>query len=146
MEKIIKQLTIIIAGGALALSFGCGIEDLIKDLREDLKDYAPYSLAGRTLHGTRTSHSGSFDTAGPFTLTFTDTAFTLVNTTGGTTETGTYTYSKTFTNAGTIVLTDPTEVGNVTYEISFTSDTASTYTATGSGELTGSETGIFHRN
>ena len=46
MEKIIKQFTIIIAGGAMALSFGCGIEDLIKDLREDLKDLCSLLIGG----------------------------------------------------------------------------------------------------
>ena len=105
MVKTIKQFTIIHLAAAMALSFGCGMPELIDDLRDELKDNAPYSMNGKILNGTRTYWSTGFLPDGSFTLTFTDTTFSLVNI-GGSTETGTYTYSNTF-NDERIVLSGP---------------------------------------
>ena len=55
MKQIIKPFAVVIASAAMALSFGCGMPELIDDLRSELNndtDFAPTSLAGKTFQGT----------------------------------------------------------------------------------------------
>ena len=148
MKKIIRQLTIVIAGGAIALSFGCGIDGLIDDLRAELKDdieeeltFAPTSIDGKTVHGSRLTNSGDFDTPGSFTITYVGSTFYMVD--SGGTETGTYIYTKTSSNTGTVVYTETGVAGTVTSVGTFASATAGTYINTGGGGITGQETGTF---
>ena len=145
MKQIIKQLTIIITGGAMALSFGCGIDDLIDDVKDEIEDevaFAPTSLSGKTIHGSRTQNAGFFDTPGSFTLSFINgNSFVLVDTGG--TDQGTYTYTKTSSITGTVVLTQTGVDGTVNVVATFTSATGGTYIMVEDGEP---ETGTFTMN
>ncbi len=145
MKKIIRQLTIIIAGGAIALSFGCGIDGLIDDLRAGLKDdveeeltFAPASFDGKTFRGTVISGTDNMNTSGNFTISFAGTTYYLVD--SGGLDSGTYTYTKTSNNTGTVVLAE-TGAEIVTAVATFTSATAGNYLATAG--VDGQETGSF---
>ena len=153
MVKTIKQFTIILFAAAMALSFGCGIEGLIDDLRNELKDdiggsvdFAPDSIDGVTLHGTFTSGTGDFASSAGWTLSIDSGIFVLVEVADGTT-TGPYTYTKTGPNTATWVLTFAADAfntdGTVTILTTFTSATTGTYISTGSGGITGTQSGSF---
>ena len=150
MEKIIKQFTIIIAGGAMALSFGCDLGLVPDETGQGAAgsagnggsaDFAPDSITDVTLFGTSNPGTGDFDTSGNFTISFTGTTYYLVD--SGGLDSGTYTYTKTSNNTGTVVLAETDGAGIVTAVATFTSATAGNYLATGSGEITGQETGSF---
>jgi len=158
MDKIIKQFNVIILAGAMTLTFGCGIEDLIDDLRSELnddEDFAPALLAEKTFHGMKLSGTGEFSSStASFTLSFTDSTFSKVYE-GGSTRTGTYTYSKTGPKSAVIKLYyarvlrfDPAtrrwvevDQQTVTYTLTFTSATQCHYsgviTTGGTGTTTG---------
>ena len=150
MEKIIRQLTIVIAGGALALSFGCDLGLVPDETGQGAAgnggstDFAPDSLDGKTFRGSRLTNSGDFNTPGNFTVSYIGSTFYLVNTTGGA-ETGNYTYTKSG-NTGTVVYTETGVAGTVISVGTFASATAGTYISTGSGGITGQETGTFILN
>ena len=144
MEKIIEQLILIIAGGVMALSFGCGVEELIDDLRSELnddEDFAPTSLDGKTLH-LSTNSASEGPTSGIYTITFTGAVYTIND--NSTSNSGTYTYNKTASNQGKIVFVSGSGTENIS--LSFTSHTSGNYSlvhTAGSGEITGQETGTF---
>ncbi len=148
MEKIIRQLTIVIAGGALALSFGCDLGLVPDETGQGAAgnggstDFAPDSIDGVTLYGTSTPGTGDLDSSGPYTLSFDGGTFVLVDSDG--TTIGPYTYAKTGpnTSTGTITLTE----GIITTLTTFTSATAGTFESTGSGGITGTQSGSFNTN
>ena len=130
----------------MALSFGCGIEDLIDDLRSELNsdtDFAPTSLAGKTFQGTVNSGTGGLLNTGSFTITFTGTSFSLVDSAGN--DSGTYTYTKTGANLATAVL-NSVDGDSTTATITFPSPTSGSYSAVKTTGAPGTQTGTFIMN
>ena len=149
MAQIIRQLSLIIAVGVISLSLGCGIDDFIADLKDELEDgeeFAPTSLAGRTLNHTISGGSGDAASSGSFTISYYGTTYNLTDT-GGTmaNETGTYTYTKRANDEAKIVMVGGPDPLQNTYEIvlSFTSHTSGSYRSSQMNGDSATQTGTF---
>ena len=153
MGKIIKQLTIIIAGGALALSFGCGLDtelsDWLNDKADEFKDeitaFAPDLIDGKTAHMSIMFGSGESPTTGSFTITYSTTTYSLADTGGTmTNETGTYSYDKTASNQATIVHMSDGDSGTIS--LTFLSHTSGNYSYVNTVGSAATQTGTFILN
>ena len=121
MEKIIRQFTYIILGGAMALNLGC-------DLDVEDADFAPSSLDERIFFftGTATESDGTTN-AEEGTATFSASTLVLTNS-DGSPETLNYIYTKTSHHSGSLTWTYPSEPGALIIQMSFTSPTSGSYT------------------
>ena len=146
MAQIIRQLSLIIAVGVISLSLGCGIDDFIDDLKdefEDDADFAPTSLAGRTLNHTISGGSGDAASSGSFTISYYGTTYNLTDT-GGTmaNETGTYTYTRTGPNTAVLqIISNDGDAG--THTFTFTSATTGSYSYVSTAGDSATQTGSF---
>ena len=125
----------------MALRIGCGGAELDKGS----SGYAPDSIGGKVAITTIISGTGAPST-GTSTITFTDVSTYTDVWSGGTTDTGSFTYVKTAPGMGTIVLNSGGgTVGTVI--LTFTSYTGGTYSYSSTGGLApGEQTGTYTLN
>ena len=144
MEKIIKQFTYIILGGAMALSIGCGGAELDKGS----SGFAPDSIGGKiatiTVVGTPTGDLALG--SGISTITFSGSTYTEAGDAIPGVDIGTYIYTKDAPGMANIILTSTTHSTVGTVILTFTSYTAGTYAYTLSSGGTGSQSGTFTLN
>ena len=143
MEKIIKQFTYIILGGAMALNIGCGGAELDKGS----SGFAPDSIDGKIATITVVTSDGDLNVLpGSSTITFSGSTYTEVGAAIPLNDTGTYVYTKDAPGMANIVLTSSTHSTVGTVILTFTSYTTGTYAYTLSSGGTGSQSGTFTIN
>ena len=101
MEKIIKEFNIILLAAAMALSFGCDVDD--SDVVEDTLAQSPGNLHGYTFVGNIQSGTGDFEEEEDFKIHFRNSdTYDVVSGSG---YSGNYSYTKTGPSSATVILT-----------------------------------------
>ena len=143
MEKIIKQFTYIILGGAMALSIGCGGAELDKGS----SGFAPDTVGGKIATITVGASDGDLLViAGSSAITFSASDYTEAGDAIPLVDAGTYIYTKDAPGMANIILTSTTNSTVGTVILTFTSYTTGTYAYTLSSGGTGSQSGTFTIN
>jgi hypothetical protein len=115
--------------------------------RLDSTAFAPDSVAGQTFNFTIAGGAGAWPTNGIYQWigNATNQSYQLIGGPGRTNRTGTWTYTRTGPDSGTIVSTDSQTAVQWSQQLMFTSVDTGFYHATNAGEATGFQSGSFKR-